>query len=100
MAWEKRGNRRYFYRSVRCDGKVKRLYCGTGDVGNLVASADALRRAERWAAEEARRAERDQLEAAVGVTRDLTRCGALLAAATLLAAGFHRPSRQPWRTWR
>src|SRR4051794_18721354 len=100
MAWEKRGNKTYFYRSVFCDGKVKKIYYGAGPAGKLAADADALRRAERKAEEEARRWQKDQLDAAVTLTRDLNLGCELLAAATLLAAGYHRPCRHPWRTWR
>jgi hypothetical protein len=100
MAWEKRGARSYFYRSVRCAGKVKKLYYGTGPTGRLAAQADTLRRAERVAAEKAHRAEKDRLDVAVRLTHDLSRCCDLLAAAALLAAGFHRPGRHPWRLWR
>jgi hypothetical protein len=100
MAWEKRGARTYFYRSVRCDGKVKKLYYGSGPTGRLAANADALRRAERVAAEQALRAAKDQLNEAVRLTHELNRCCDLLAAAMLLAAGFHRPGRHTWRRWR
>jgi hypothetical protein len=100
MAWEKRRERAYFYRSVRRNGKVKKQYYGTGPTGRLAANADALRRAERVAAEQAHRAEKDQLDVAVRLTHDLSRCCDLLAAAALLAAGFHRPCRHPWRIWR
>jgi hypothetical protein len=100
MAWEKYGERRYYYRSVRRDGQVKKLYYGAGPTGQLAAAVDALRRAERQAEEAVRRAARDRLDAALALTRDLSRGCELLAAATLLAAGLHRPSRHPWRIWR
>src|ERR1700682_4751031 len=78
MAWEKQGERRYYYRSVRCEGRVKKLYYGTGPVGALAAAADAFRRAERAAAEEARRAREAQLQAAVALTQTLNEwCGLL-----------------------
>src|SRR5262245_54971646 len=100
MAWERYGQRRYYYRSVRRDGKVKKLYYGAGFVGRLAAAVDALRHAERQAEEAARRAVKDRLDIAVRVTCDLSRGCELLAAATLLAAGYHRASRHPWRPWR
>jgi hypothetical protein len=100
MPWEKRGVRAYFYRSVRRGGRVQRLYMGTGAAGRMAADADALRRAEQKVEEEARRAHRDQLDAAMTLTCDLNRGCELLAAATLLAAGYHRPCRHVWRTWR
>src|SRR4051812_11444511 len=40
MAWEKRGNKTYFYRSVFRDGKVKKIYYGAGPAGKLAADAD------------------------------------------------------------
>jgi hypothetical protein len=100
MAWEKRGAGTYYYRSVRCAGKVKKLYYGAGPTGRLAANADALHRAERVAAEQAHKAEKDQLNMAIWLTHDLSRCCDLLAAAALLAAGFHRPGRHSWRLWR
>src|SRR4051794_5358156 len=100
MAWEKHGERSYFYRSIRRDSKVKKLYYGAGPTGHLAAEVDALRRAERQAEADARKAQRDRLDAAVALTRDLSAGCDLLAAATLLAAGYHRPSRHRWRTWR
>jgi hypothetical protein len=100
VAWEKRGTRKYFYRSVRTGGRVRKLYYGAGLVGELAASVDALRRAERRAVEQALREERTRLDAAAALTRDLSRGCELLAAATLLTAGFHRPCRHDWRVWR
>src|SRR5687767_8129111 len=100
MAWVKRGERSYFYRSVRSQGRVTKEYYGTGPAGQLAANADALRQAERRAAAEDRRAAQDRLNAALTLTRDLSRGCELLAAATLLAAGYHRPSRHAWRIWR
>ena len=100
MAWEKYGARRYYYRCVRRDGAVKKLYYGAGATGQLAAEVDALRRAERQAEADARKARKDRLDAAMTLTRDLSGGCELLAAATLLAAGFHRPSRHPWRIWR
>ena len=99
MAWQKHGPRTYFYRSVRCDGRVRSVYYGAGPVGRFAAAADALRRAEREAAAAARRAQNDQVGAAVALTRALCDLCDLLASATLLAAGYHRPSRPAWRSW-
>ena len=100
MAWEKYGARRYYYRCVRRDGAVKKLYYGAGATGQLAAEVDALRRAERQAEADARKARKDRLDAAVTLTQDLSRGCDLLAAATLLVAGYHRPSRHLWRIWR
>jgi hypothetical protein len=100
MAWEKHGARTYYYRSVRQDGRVRKLYYGAGAVGKIAAEVDALRRAEQAAAETSRREHRNQLDAAMGLTQKLNRECDVLTAAELLAAGFHRPSRHSWRIWR
>jgi hypothetical protein len=100
MAWEKRGGRAYFYRSVREQGRVKKLYYGNGPVARFAAGVDARCRAERKCAEDARRSRRDQLDTALTLTEALTRGCELVAAATLLVAGYHRPARHGWRLWR
>jgi hypothetical protein len=46
MAWEKRGERSYFYRTNRQGDGWRRVYYGTGPVGQFAAEVDALRRAE------------------------------------------------------
>jgi hypothetical protein len=102
MAWEKRGQcgeRTYYYRSIYRDGRVRKLYYGAGSAGKLAADVDALRRAERKVEQEALRAWQGQLDAAMTLNRDLSRGCEVLAAATLLAAGFHRPCRHAWRIW-
>jgi hypothetical protein len=76
---------------------VKKIYYGRGPLGTYAANAEALRRAERAAIEEALRAERNRLDIALALTQELNRRCELLAVASLLAAGFHRPSRHTWR---
>ena len=49
MAWETRGGGRYYYKVSRDDGRVRRLYLGTGAVAELAARDAELRRAERQA---------------------------------------------------
>jgi hypothetical protein len=100
MAWEKRGNRTYFYRSVRRNGHVKKIYYGDGPMGSIAANFDALRRAERQAEVEKLRMHKDQLETALALAQEFYRLCDLLTSAAMLAAGFHRPSRHPWRKWR
>jgi hypothetical protein len=96
MAWEARGRRRYYTRSKRVNGRVVREYVGTGAVAELAAAADALRRADRRAAAEARQAEQARWQAALAPLLELSRVADLLARAALLAGGYHRHAR----TWR
>jgi hypothetical protein len=96
MAWEARGSRRYYTRSRRANGRVVREYVGTGPVAELAAAADALRRADRRAAAEARRAEEASWREALAPLLELSRAADLVARAALLAGGYHRHAR----TWR
>jgi hypothetical protein len=98
MAWEtrERGGR-YYTRSKRVNGRVRREYVGTGALAEAIADLDGYDRLRRVAAQDATRAafdELDELEAAVSeydaaVTRILT--------LTLEAAGYHRHDRGEWR---
>jgi len=100
MGWETRGGGRgrYYTRSKRANGRVVREYVGAaGDpLVELVAAADALRRADRRAAAEARQAEQARWQAALAPLLELSRVADLLARAALLAGGYHRHAR----TWR
>jgi len=54
MAWETRKRtKRYYYRSFRQDGRVKRQYCGRGERGALAAEVDLLLRLEAQERKEA-----------------------------------------------
>ena len=39
MAWERRRNQRFYYKSVRAGGKVKKVYFGKGPAAELAATA-------------------------------------------------------------
>jgi hypothetical protein len=99
MAWEarSRGRGRYYTRSRKIAGRVVREYIGTGEVAEVAAAADALRRADRRAAAEARRAEDARWREALTPLLALCRAADLMARAALLAAGYHRHSRSSWR---
>ncbi len=96
MAWERRGDGLYYYRSEREDGRVRKRYVGRGEVAQLVAHADETRRAVR---ERRRRDERAQLERARGISEagaDLDAAAEVLARAEMVAAGYH-DHRGEWR---
>jgi hypothetical protein len=98
MGWEARGcsGRLYYFRYRKVDGRVTREYVGTGPVAELAAAADALRRADRRAASEARRAEQARWAEATAPLKELSRAVDVVVRAALLAGGFHRHAR----TWR
>jgi hypothetical protein len=100
MAWELRGQRRYFYRSRREGGRIRKAYGGAGLLGELAARAHAgerVRRTYRLHQEQERQrtiAADDRLLAAFdraveGLMRD-----------TLVAAGLHQHHRGEWRRQR
>jgi hypothetical protein len=100
MAWEKRGERSYFYRTIRHGGGWRRVYYGTGPVGQFAAEVDALRRAENQAFVAAAQTARARLEEVISQTLELQRGCELLTSAVLFLAGYHRASRHRWRPWR
>lgn len=94
---KRRGNRLYYYKSVRTGGRVRTVYRGGGEVALLAAGLDALE-AEQSAADrrelaEARR-RADRADRRLDAASDLV---GRAVAAELVAAGYHRPARKPWR---
>jgi hypothetical protein len=101
MGWEKRAGTKatYFYKARRVDGKVKKFYCGRGLPARVAERAEVRRRAERDSERIALLAERaraEQMETLCVIFAELC---ILLADSSLLAAGYHRHHRHPWRRW-
>jgi hypothetical protein len=102
MAWETRQRgTRYYTRSRKVAGRVVREYVGRGIVGELAAREDAERKAQRLAdlarRQEARRREEAEARGLCALLADLDAAATTLTAATLGAAGYHRPNRGVWR---
>lgn len=92
MGWERRGNRRYYYRKRRQGGQVVSEYVGAGELAETTAALDALERDLRQA--EQRRWEAIQAaDAQVDQVADLVQA---LIHAILLATGHHTHKGQ-WR---
>lgn len=96
MGWEKRGQKTYYYRKRRVDGRVVTEYCGTGRRAQRAAAADRKRRMLR-AREEVRLAqakiERERLRM---LMQPIDETVEALTEALLLLGGFHTHKRQ-WR---
>ena len=99
MPWEQRGSKRYFYVSERRGGRPVRRYVGAAAsaAAALVAAADDLRRLEREVAARESRAERERLQKAEAALLELCEVSDIVARAALVAAGYHRHDRGPWR---
>lgn len=91
------GGRSYEYESVRVNGKPVKRYLGPGPPADVAEAVTALARAEaagRRAEFEAMAARDDELDSQVD---DVVERAALVADAVLIAAGYWRPARKPWR---
>src|SRR5262245_35735372 len=97
MPWEQRRQKRYFYRSERVRGRAVRRYAGTGAVGEVAATADALRRLNREIEARERQAEETRLREAEAPLLGLCAGAELLSRAALAAAGYRRHDRGQWR---
>ena len=97
MSWESRGDSgRYYTRSHKRDGRITREYIGRGELAELIAQRDVLKRQQRRAELAQRRKQRaadERLDAALG---EFCRLAEAAAHAELLAAGNH-PHRGEWR---
>jgi hypothetical protein len=96
MGWEERNGRRYLYRKRRIRRRVVSEYIGAGDLAEAISALDDLSRLEaslkqaEW--REQRAAER-ALDHQIDHVIDMAR---ILAAAELLANGYHQHGGQ-WR---
>jgi hypothetical protein len=97
MAWDQRGNRAYYYRSVRSGTSVTKEYAGGGLVGVLAEQFEAERQEQRAYELERRRRERDCWADLERSARELDDLAELLMAASLTLAGYHRHDRGEWR---
>ncbi len=103
MGWERRksSSERYYTRSRRVNGRVRREYIGRGQAAELLAEMDRLRRQARAieraiAVEE--RAEREAFYARLfGPLDVLEAASGALVRQTLMAAGFRQHNRGEWR---
>jgi hypothetical protein len=94
VGWEKG---RYYTRSRKVGRRVVREYVGFGVVAEQAARRDAKRRRQREAARAAFQAARAELDALDARLDELNELADQLAAAALLAAGYHQHNRGEWR---
>jgi hypothetical protein len=97
MAWEQRGDRTYYYRSVRSGTRVTKEYAGSGLMGVLGAEFDAEQREQRAYERERHARERAAWAALEQPARAVDDLADMLTAAALLAAGYRQHDRGEWR---
>ena len=96
MAWEKRGNREYYYRKRRVGRRVVSEYVGAGELAEAIATLEAFSRQEQ---EMERAAWREEQEAERAFDQEIDAVGDLvrtMTGAVLLATGHHTHKGQ-WR---
>ena len=90
MAWETRGNCRFYYRSKRINGKVVKEYVGGDDPETrLIVELDRQNRAKRQEAIEAVRRTQNRLDEATKPLTVFISNLDVLVQAELLAGGYH-----------
>jgi hypothetical protein len=96
MAWEKRGNNRYYYRKQRSGRNVTSEYVGNGPLAQLISSLDQ----EEWEERSLVRTRwKKQKKEVLTMDADLATIHELtisLVRAALLTEGYH-PHKGQWR---
>src|SRR5215510_9990723 len=93
MAWQKRGDHFYYYRSIKDKGCVTTHYLGRGSRARQAAAEDK----ERQAVRNRERRERHTWEALDSQVTILDILMILLSHSTLVDAGFYKHNRGAWR---
>ena len=89
MSWDRKGNQTYLYRSVRDDGRVRKLYFGRGEHAEHEARQFEQRRQDRAREREARQIRESEIILATQKLNELRAWADVLFRATLIVAGFH-----------
>ena len=97
MAWEQRGNHRYYYRARKVNGRVHKEYVGTGPLAEAVSQHDARAREMRRAAKVQRSQEHEAILALDAPVNTFTDTLETLMRTSLLLAGYHRHHGSEWR---
>lgn len=98
MAWEKRGHKhRYFYRSVRRGGRVRKKYFGKGLPAQLVEVSMAIDREYLQQQREQERRQRHEYDEVAASLNQFWAESETLVAAGLVVAGYYRHDRGEWR---
>ena len=97
MAWETtKTGQKYYYRGIRTGDRVKRVYVGTGDVGQIAAEHDAKKRAELASIRQSVEQLQQSLQEQIRPVRDADNYIHQTCRAILLDAGFRQQDRHPW----
>ena len=96
MAWESRGAKRYYYRGAWVDGRLVKIYCGSGRRAAVMATQDALARRAAQTDNAAAVAMKNELEPLRRFDDNSDEQMDLLLEAALLAGGCYQHKGE-WR---
>src|SRR5947209_3462452 len=96
MAWEKRGDGQFYYRSLRVRGRVVKQYIGTGERGRKAAEEDRATRDARRQATLLRQEKNKDLDDLIVQLDEFGTLIDQLVTCQLLCAGWRKHHRQ-WR---
>jgi hypothetical protein len=96
MAWEKRGGKLYYYRSIRDGEQIRKEYVGSGEIAEVLARGDELIRHKQAEVRDREREEVERFEALAAPVVELSDISEVLVRAYLVAGGFHRHKGE-WR---
>jgi hypothetical protein len=97
MAWESRPSGRFYYRSRRVGGRVRKTYFGNGPAARLASLMDREAEDLRRAGAAAIAAERRRVGPADRALGRLDAACTLMFGATLAVAGYYRADHGSWR---
>jgi hypothetical protein len=97
VALERRnGSLYYYYRSKRSGERVRKVYAGSGELAQIAANEELIRRTLREGERERERAELEELKALAAPVAALCEATEILTRAHLVAWGY-RKSQGKWR---
>lgn len=97
MAWETKGGRRYFYRSIREGKRVKKVYLGTEETAEELAAILSARRIEEQERSQREQVEREDRLALERRLLQYQKTVQKVVSAFLRAAGYHQHHQGEWR---
>lgn len=96
MGWEKRGNKKYYYRKKRIGKKVNSEYIGSGPVAEKIAQEDELNRRRQNKEKQVWQRRKIEIEAMDDLLYSLDDITRKLIYANLILAGYHT-HKYEWR---
>jgi hypothetical protein len=97
MSWKQIDGILYYYESMREGGRHRTVYCGAGARGQIYEQRALERRKRRAVEQENHERKLEAIRAEDHAANEVYQRVESICRTTLERAGFHRPSRKPWR---